>query len=153
MVGLEEDLWGDVVGRAAHGVHRLVLVLQRLREPEVNHLNAFKVIWLREHEVLRLDITMRNALAVEVLEGLEKLFHDIRRLVLAQKLVVDDILEQFAAFAVLEDEEADLVPLPNFEKFDDVRVVQFLQDGYLVNKSLKIFNRFLLDGFDREFLL
>lgn len=96
---------------------------------------------------------MRNALAVEVLEGLEKLFHDIRRLVLAQKLVVDDILEQFAAFAVLEDEEADLVPLPNFEKFDDVRVVQFLQDGYLVNKSLKIFNRFLLDGFDREFLL
>lgn len=134
-------------------MHGLVLVLQRLREPEVNHLNAFQVVWLREHEVLRLDITMRNALAVEVLEGLEKLFHDIRRLVLAQKLVVDDILEQFAAFAVLEDEEADLVPLPNFEKFDDVRVVQFLQDGYLVNKSLKIFNRFLLDGFDREFLL
>ena len=79
--------------------------------------------------------------------------HDVGGLVLAEELVVDDVLEQFAAVAVLEDEEADVVPLPDLVQLDDVRVVQLLQNDDFVNECLQIFNVILLNGFYRNFLL
>lgn len=96
---------------------------------------------------------MRNALSVEVLQSLEKLVHDISCFVFAEELIINDILEKLSTFAVLEDEEANLIPLPNLEKLDNVWMVQFLQNSNFVNESLKIFNTFLLNSFDRIFLI
>lgn len=96
---------------------------------------------------------MWNILVVQVLECLEKLVHDVGSLVLAEELIVNDVLEKLAAVAVFEYEEADVVPLPDLVELDDVRVVQLLQDLYFINESLQVLDVVLLDGLDRDFLL
>lgn len=56
---------------------------------------------------------MRNILAVQILNGLEELFHDESSLVLAYELIVNDVLEKFTAVTILKHQEANVVPLPD----------------------------------------
>jgi hypothetical protein len=67
-VFLQENLWRDVVRRATHGRHGLLL-REIFAETEINHLDASEVVGLVEHEVLRLDVSMRNVFAVKVVQG------------------------------------------------------------------------------------
>lgn len=90
---------------------------------------------------------------MQVLQCQEKLIHYEGCLVLSQKFVVDDVLEQLTSFAVLENQEANFVPFPNFVELDDIGMIQLLEDGDFVNKSLKIFNALFLDGFNGKLLL
>jgi hypothetical protein len=70
IVLLEEYLWSNVIWRARHRMHR-VLLREVLGQPEIYHLNACHIILLVKHEVLWLDISMRNLLAVQVVKRRE----------------------------------------------------------------------------------
>ena len=62
---------------------------------------------------------------MQVIECSEDLLHYEGSNVLRQKLLVDDVMEQFSTFAILKNEETDFVPFPDFVKFDDVGVVLY----------------------------
>jgi hypothetical protein len=72
---------------------------------------------------------MRNVHAVNVDEGREQLLHDHGCLSLGQVLLVDDVLEKLATLAVLEHQETDVVPLPDFLQLDDVWVILYVEKG------------------------
>jgi len=67
-------------------------------------------------------------------------------------LSLNDKVEQFASFAVLEDQEANVVPLPDFVQLDDVRVVEDFEDVDFVDESSVVLYLLLLNGLDRELL-
>ena len=60
---------------------------------------------------------------VEVLQSQEKLVHNVSSFIFTQEFIINDILEKFSSFAVLKDEETNLVPLPDLVEFNDVGVV------------------------------
>ena len=134
-------------------MHRFVLIFQGLGETKVNHFNTRKISLLRKHEVFGFDITVRNALVMKVLKCQEKLIHNIRSLVFTKEFVLNDILEELTSFAVLENQEADVHPVPDLVQFDDVRMVKVLQDLDFVHESLQIFEVILLNRLDSELLL
>lgn len=149
---MDEDLGGNIVGRATHGHHK-VHAGEILRESEVNHLDLRQIVFLVEHEILWLDVSMRNLPLMQVVERREKLPHDRCGHVLSQELLVDDVLEEFAALAVLEYQEADFHPVPDLVQFDDVWMVETLQDFHLVHERLQILHAIFLDSLDSILLL
>lgn len=110
-------------------------------------------VLLVEHEVLWLDVSVRDLPLVQVDKSREELLHDVLGRVLIQALLVDDVLEKLASFAVLENQEADVHPVPDLVQFDDVRMVKVLQDLDFVHESLQIFEVILLNRLDSELLL
>ena len=62
---------------------------------------------------------------MQVIECSEDLLHYEGSNVLRQKLLVDDVMEQFSTFAILKNEETDFVPFPDFVEFDDVGMVLY----------------------------
>jgi hypothetical protein len=74
-----------------------------------------------------------DLIAMEVFQGSEQLFHDFSGLSLIKVLILNDIVEEFTSLAIskyqlididlLNDQEADFIPLPNFEKLNDIWMV------------------------------
>ena len=89
---------------------------------------------------------------MKILKCLEQLVHDEGCLVFAEELIVDNVCKQLATFAILQDKEAYFVPLPNFIKFYNIGMVQFLKYRDLVNECLEILDAFFLNCFDSKFL-
>lgn len=85
--------------RSTHGFHGL-LAAEVLGEAEVDHFDAGGVVLVREHEVLRLDVPVRDVLSVQVLQRAQQLVHDHRRLPLRKVLPLQDEVEKLASFTV-----------------------------------------------------
>ena len=66
---------------------------------------------------------MRDLLRVKIVKRRKELFHDERGLFFRQIFLLDDVVEELTAFAKFKHQEADIVPLPNLVKFDDVWVI------------------------------
>ena len=60
---------------------------------------------------------------MKILESGEQLLHDVGCHFFREKLFVDDVVEEFSTLTILQDKEADFVPLPDFVQLDDVWVV------------------------------
>ena len=64
-----------------------------------------------------------DALLVQVHQRAEQLLHDCGGLPLIEVLLVENVVEELAACAVLEHQEADTLPLPHLVQLDNVRMV------------------------------
>lgn len=78
--------------------------------------------------------------------------HDIRGMFFRQVFLLDDVMEKLSTLAVLQYQETDIVPLPNFVKLDDIWMIECLQYFDFINEGLKIFKLLLLDGLNGELL-
>ena len=111
---VHQDLWGQVLGRAAERVGPLAR-LQVLHEAEVRELKVARVV---DEHVLRLQVAVHELLGVEVLEheddlGCVELGE--RRFKSAEAL---DDSEEFASFDVLEhDVDGSVVLLNSFQVY------------------------------------
>jgi len=74
---LGEDLRGNVVGRAAQGLLSLALVLDPRGQTEISDFHVQQVI---EKEVSQLQITMDDAVIVQVLYALDDLVNVVAAL-------------------------------------------------------------------------
>lgn len=97
-----EHLGRNIVRSTVGLVHDLVRN-DALGEAEIDELNVRFVALLVQQEVLGLDITVANAILVQVAERVECLFHDGRRLLLGEMLGLDDVVEELAALAQFGD--------------------------------------------------
>lgn len=74
-----------------------------------------------------LPVTYR--VGMEIPERREELLHDFGSLGLIQVLVLDDVVEEFSALTVLNDQEAHLIPLPDLKQLNDVRMVLYSKNS------------------------
>lgn len=152
-----QDLRSDVVRGSVRLVHDLVGD-NTLRKSKINELDMTVVVFFVEQEVLRLDVTVANAVGVQITKGVERLFHYRAGLLLSQMLLLGYVVKQLAAFAepkhvmiryyLLGDQEANSVCFPCLEQLDDVGVVKRSQNANLVLEGLIIGDSTLLHCLD-----
>mmetsp|Transcript_14892 Transcript_14892/g.42748 ORF Transcript_14892/g.42748 Transcript_14892/m.42748 type:complete len:332 (-) Transcript_14892:341-1336(-) len=118
-----QDLGAGVVQRTAGHVQRLVGRAQALREPEVYQLQSVVALQLAIHPVLQLEIPVHYAVAVEIVQRLQHLKHDVGSVALMVHLPLAEPAVQLAA-AELHDEPDVPVALVGVEQPADVRMVQ-----------------------------
>ena len=131
-----EYFWGDIVRSTDDGVHALNFLLLReaLRETKIDQLD-FRVFGSVVHEeVLWLQVSMDNAVSVQVLDGTDHLTHDIGGVTLSEPLSGDDAVKELSALAVLHNNMDVTVIDVALIELDDVGVVNLLENGELFLK-------------------
>ena len=124
VLDLGDDL-GRHVGRRAAEHPDLLVIRNASREAEVDELH---ILVLVEEDVLQLDVSVGNALAVAVLQCHQDLAEDAAGLLLIE-LLVDHLFEvgvQASSRDVLHDQVDVRVRLKGLDELDDVRMVHLL---------------------------
>lgn len=107
------------------------IILTQLGSPFDFSMKFSGLMSLKRRQLGR-DLPVRDVVVVEVHECAQQLLHDQRGLALSQVLPFQDKVEKLAAAAVLQHQEAHVVPLPNLVQLDDVRVVlKFVRRGWV----------------------
>lgn len=125
-VPLALDHLGSGVARTtASGLEPLAMLVE-VRQTEVYELDRVIVV---QQQVLWLEVTMHNTKLVNVLNSADDLLVHLGSLVLFESPVLDDVLEEFTAGAILHDEVQVVVVLNHFVQLHNLRVTNLLQDG------------------------
>jgi len=90
----------SVAGTAAGGLEPLAGLVV-VGESEVYDFDVVAVV---EEEVLGLEVAVDDAVLVDVVDACDDLLHEGDGLLLAESLVLDDVVEELAALCVLHDE-------------------------------------------------
>ena len=117
-----ENLRSHVVWRAGDGLTFLGAV-DALAEPEVDQL---QLPVRRQHDVVGLDITVDDALRVQVVQRREQFPHVKDTVLFGEGLIISicDLVKKLAAADVLHDEVNELLIDISLVVLDDVRMVQ-----------------------------
>ena len=128
---LLDDLRRRVRGAPAVRLAHLVTVA---REPEVAQ---FHVDVLCKQYVFALEVAVRDAVHVAVIDGVTQLPEQPLRLRLAQHAVLVDVVQEVAAVRQLHDDVQLRAHLHSVVQLDDVDVVEVRQDLHLLVEVLR----------------
>ena len=67
---------------------------------------------------------MANVRLVKIAKCIKRLFHDCCCLLLSQKLLFCDVIEQLTSLTYFSYKEADSFGLPSFMQFDDIGMIE-----------------------------
>ena len=123
------------VRRRARERAELVAVTE-LADPEVR--NPDSPVGVKKH-VLRLDISVRNSLLMDVLHAADQLLCDVHELVASERPVLLDAIIERSARAIFEDQVEPVVNLEEVVEADDVDVVQAHEAVHLGAEERPIF--------------
>ena len=131
-----EYFWGDIVRSTDDGVHALNFLLLRetLRETKIDQFDFGVLGSVVHEEVLWLQVSMDNAVSVQVLDCTDHLAHDIGGVTLGEPLSGDDAVKKLSALAVLHNNMDITVIDVALIELDDVGVVNLLENGELFLK-------------------
>ncbi len=147
-----QHLRRDVVGCPVWSAHQLVL-RHFFCQTKIYQLYMGVIILFIQQEIFWFDISVTDALLMEVTESIERLPHNDCSLALCEGLCLSNVVEQFSPFAQLSNQETYPISFPGFVEFDDVGVVldrgerrkyQLLENGYLVLERLVVLDLPLL---------
>ena len=79
-----------------HGVSLRIV----LAEAKIYHFNAAEIVALEKHEILRLDVPMRNLLGMQIFKRCKQLVHDQGRNIFRQMLLFNNVIEKFTAITI-----------------------------------------------------
>lgn len=103
-----------------------------------------------EQQVLGLEISVHNVLAVQVIDGLEDVLHGLSGILFGELAIIADSVEELASGSELGDNVELLLALEPVLEGDDVWVVALLEQRELFNYhvvvSLEVFLDNDLDG-------
>ena len=105
-----------------------------VRRTEINDLNTASVLDV-EKDILRLEVPMRDILAMTIGNSLQDLLADMRRLVLCQVLTLADFIEELAPVAQLGDQEYSTAILVDLVQSNNVGMRQVLENIDFVKKA------------------
>jgi len=118
-----------VSGRAARGQQQTVHAAMRLgAQAEIDDL---QVLLLVQQHVLRLEVAVRVAVLVQVRHGRHDLPEEHPGLHFAEATLLDDVIEQLAARAVLHDDVTVRLGFDHLVQLADVGVREVLERGDL----------------------
>jgi len=124
-----------------------------VRCSEVDHFDLAAVPYVDE-DVLRLEVAVRNVLAVAVGDRLQDLLENESSLGLAEVVPLRNLVEELAAIAQLSHQVDATLVLIDFEQAHDVRVRQVLENVYFVLQTdvLLLVKLQLVDDLDCPFI-
>jgi len=94
---------------------------------------------------------MANVRLVKIAKCIKRLFHDCCRLLLSQKLLFCDVIEQLSSLTYFSYKEADSFGLPSFMQFDDIGMIEAFKNCYLVLKCFIVLYSTFLHRFYSHF--
>mmetsp|Transcript_52404 Transcript_52404/g.126917 ORF Transcript_52404/g.126917 Transcript_52404/m.126917 type:complete len:222 (+) Transcript_52404:470-1135(+) len=120
---LLKDLGRDEVGRAAHRLQVAVAALQ-LGQPEVDQLDqvVLRALRVRRHvqEILWLQVPVRDADVVQVVQRVEHVGDHRRRLVFGERLQLEDTVQHRTSGEKVEDQAESVPILKNVPQLDAI---------------------------------
>lgn len=126
---LTKNLGGNVGGGAALLVHD-VAGFDQLAHSEVCNFDVSLAI---EEDVIELDVSVKNPLAMNVAQAFNDLSEDDLGADLVQLLSLSDVVEQVATGAELHAEQHVALGLEGLVQLDDALVSQSEEDAYFVH--------------------
>mmetsp|Transcript_75975 Transcript_75975/g.246607 ORF Transcript_75975/g.246607 Transcript_75975/m.246607 type:complete len:246 (+) Transcript_75975:1010-1747(+) len=150
VVAPEENLWRDVVRRTAFGAHRHA-PLEFPGHAKVDEFQRGAGFGALEQKVLRLDVSVREAIRMQIGQRCQDLAHVHQTLNLAKAFrgTPHDVLEKLAPCAHLH-HEVEAVGLPeNFVEPYHIGVVQLPRDADLCLEPLGVPDLVKADALDR----
>ena len=129
------------------------MVPDDLGETEIDNLEVRVRLFRLEQEVLWLEISVRDALIVAVVERMQDLFENLSGVLLGEELVLDDTVKQLATSANLSDKVHVLVIVEVLIELEHVRMIQLLQDENLLLEPIHVLDLFLGNLLDCALLL
>ena len=120
-----------------------------VRSAKVNDLDRAFVSDV-DKDVLWLEVSMSDFLAMAIGHSLQKLLEHVRGLNLAELVAVGNLVEELSTFAQLSDQIDGTLGLIDLIESDDVWMRQILQDVDLILKtdSLDVVHRELVNNLD-----
>jgi len=137
VVLLLQDLRRNVGRRAKPLAHHLVL-LKHSREPEVNHFDLVDAILHLEENVLRLEVSMHNALVVKVVHCQEYLLDYLGCNRLIDLLALLNHSMDVTASQVLHYQVHVVRVLVDVKQFDNAGVIEASDNRDLVHQALEV---------------
>jgi len=127
----------SVRGRTARSQQEAVHAA--LRFGAQTEIDNFQVLFLVQQHVLRFEITVSVTVVVQIRHGRYDLPEEHPGLHLTQTALVDDVIEQFAAGAILHDHVAMRLRVDHLVQLADVRVRQVLERADLELDARQVF--------------
>ena len=146
-----EHFWGDIIRCTDDGVHALNFLLLReaLGKTKINQFDLGVLGGVVHKEVLRLQVSMDNAVSMQMLDSTDHLAHDIGGVALGEPLSSDDTVKKLSALAVLHNDVDITVIDVALIELDNVGVVNLLENGELFLEKSDILSDVLTeDGLD-----
>ena len=143
-----DDLGGHVRGRSAEDLD-LLLIRNACRETKINQLDLMPLV---EHYILQLDVSVSDALAVQVLQSIDQLPVNLSGLILAHPavgLALQKAMRRPTRY-ILEHKDDLLLRLYGLIQCGNIWVIQSLHQPYLSPDrllSLDILNLLLFVDF------
>ena len=122
-------------------------------KPEITELEKWNIIFVFEHTILRLDVSVLDLIVLEVDKGVDHLFNDFECLPLLQRATLLQVFVEVTSLEIIHDEEVNVLPLPNFLKANDIRVVHFCHYLAFVQKNLIVGSICIRDALDSHIML
>lgn len=123
---LSNNFWRCIVGTSTGSLKQFA-VFHKVGESEVNDFDDFVG---SDEDVLGLKIAMSDEIVMGVVNSADDLFEEEPCIFFAD-LIELDIVVQFASFSQFHDDKYVIAGVEDFVKFDDVVVVDELEDSYL----------------------
>jgi len=109
-----------------------------LAETEIDQLQLTVDVLVDQHEVFGFEISVANALCVQMLQRGEHLSHVVLGVCLVKAFVSNDKVEEFATRAQLRHDVHESLIDVGLKELDDVGVVHLLQDIQLLLEVLDV---------------
>lgn len=133
VVALVEDLGGNVV-RGSEFLIEVTVGIVDEGSTEIDDLDLIELLVLLEENVLGLEITMNDVGLMAIVDARKDLLHENGAITLAEFTSLKDFVEEFTTLADLSDKVVALLIFEELVHFDDIGVINFLQNIDLVEK-------------------
>ena len=100
-------------------------MLEAVGEPKVGHDHVPVSV---EEQVLEFEVTMDNLFLMKVPDGRNELSKQLASIAFFEVAVGEDVVEQFAAGGIFEDDPDIFIRFDNIIEMNDIRVMECLHD-------------------------
>eukprot|EP00054_Salpingoeca_dolichothecata_P014810 m.84210 g.84210 ORF g.84210 m.84210 type:complete len:353 (+) comp21180_c0_seq1:282-1340(+) len=128
ITALHENLRSDIVGGTTGSLEG-GLVIDNLGQTKVSNANIGILVFAAEQQVLGLEITVNNAMFVQVLDGFSHLAGETRGISFGKVALINNAVKQFTALNVVKNKVQLVGSIKFFQHANDVRVAHLLQNG------------------------
>jgi len=98
-------------------------MLEAVGEPKVGHDHVPVSV---EEQILEFEVTMDDLFLMKVPDGRDKLSEQLAGIAFFEVAVGEDVIEEFAAGGIFEDDSDVLVSFDDIVEMNDIRVIQCL---------------------------
>lgn len=110
-----------------------------LGKPEINRLNLYIfVVFVADDEIFWLQISVDNTVLVAMVDGLHDLLENMASFVFTEEFLFHNHIKKLSSVAYLGDEIDVLGVLEILVKFEDVGVIEGLQNLHLIFEPLLV---------------